>query len=96
MINNNTVSAINFNHSVLGSTGSRRRVASLLPSDITSIYSNSSNYLSKINSTKMEYLQLYYDDLYSINTGYLKGMADKDVFAALKEKVPLKDILWLT
>lgn len=84
MINKDTVGAFNFNHSVLGSPYKRKEIASQIPSDILSIYANSSAYLAEMNSTMNEYLQLYYDNMFSINVGFPSTMTDIEMFDALR------------
>lgn len=83
-INKDTVSSININHSVLGTIANRQKIASYLPSDLTSLYANVGVYASKYSSQISQYLQLYFDEAYSINVGLLKDMDDLTLLESLQ------------
>lgn len=83
-INKDTVSSVNINHSVLGTIANRQKIAGYLPSDLTSLYANVGVYASKYSSQISQYLQLYFDEAYSINVGLLKDMDDLTLLESLQ------------
>ena len=76
---------LNYNHSAIGTIFDKRQIASMLPSDELSIQANTMQYISRLDSTKVEYINLYYDKSFSINNGVLKDMSDVELFNALKK-----------
>lgn len=65
-----------FNHTLLGSTVSRREFYEYTPNDILSVYSNTAQYQAATLKAKSEYINMLFDPDTSINLGFLKDATD--------------------